>query len=95
MKLLLLFLEIAFMSFASQRQSDIDQQFPTMEQLDSLYLNQWNLQKYNIANSAFRAVYLNAAEKKIIYYLNLVRLNPKTICGHVCQWIQRFKLLPQ
>jgi uncharacterized protein YkwD len=37
----------------------------------------WNDPKYSVANSAMNEEYLTAEEKKIYYYLNLVRMNPK------------------
>jgi hypothetical protein len=77
MKLLSLLLGIAIIFCAPRGRNEIDQQVTTMEQLDSLYQSQWNLSQCDSANSAKRAAYLNDAEKKVIYYLNLVRLNPR------------------
>lgn len=77
MKSLLLFLAIAFIFCVHRGRNDIDQEVPTMEQLDSLYQNQWNLPRYDSAKNAANATYLSDTEKRIIYYLNLVRLNPE------------------
>jgi len=38
---------------------------------------QWNVPKYNGANSAQNEDYLTSEEKQVYYYLNLVRMNPK------------------
>ena len=38
---------------------------------------QWNDPKYEAANSAREADYLTDHEKRVYYYLNLVRMNPK------------------
>jgi hypothetical protein len=81
MKLLLLFLVIAFIFCVHRGRNAIDQEVPTMEQLDSLYQNQWNLPRYDSAKSAANATYLTDTEKRIIYYLNLVRLNPELFAG--------------
>jgi len=47
----------------------------------------WNDPKYNEANSAKDEDYLSENEKKIYYYLNLLRMNPKlfadTYLGHL------------
>jgi len=75
LKLMVLFWGFVFVSWFHRGHGEIE--VPTMERLDSLYKIQWNLPQYDSARSAERTFYLTEAEKKIIYYLNLVRLNPK------------------
>jgi uncharacterized protein YkwD len=41
------------------------------------FLSAWNDPKYLEANSAVNEDYLSAEEKKLFYFLNLVRMNPK------------------
>lgn len=77
MKLLFLLLGVLLISLTNLGQDAIVQRFPSMEHLDSLYRLQWNSSQYAGANAAAKAVYLSEKEKRIIYYLNLARLNPK------------------
>ncbi len=49
---------------------------------------EWNDPKYLIANSANDVDYLTLAEKKVYYYLNLVRLNPKLFAATYLSYLK-------
>ena len=51
--------------------------YPTMAELDAKYSADWNKPEYAAANSAANETYLSDKEKRIFYYLNLARMNPK------------------
>lgn len=49
----------------------------TMEQLDEKYKGDWDKPEYAAANAAANEPYYTTEEKKVFYYINLVRMNPK------------------
>lgn len=51
--------------------------FPTMQELDDRYKSDWDKPEYAIARTADKEPYLGDMEKKICYYMNLVRMNPR------------------
>ena len=52
------------------------QEKPTMGKLDTFYMAKWNQPQYSKANTCADVPYLTDTEKKVVYYLNLARLNP-------------------
>jgi uncharacterized protein YkwD len=75
-QLKLFILLVIVISFIKAENASV-QSFPTMEQLDAQYKAQWSDPKYATARAADTVSYLSAAEKKIYYYLNMVRIDPK------------------
>ncbi len=57
--------------------SDNVEHMPTMEELDEQFKKNWDLPVYASANSASTDSQLTEKEKKIYYYLNILRLNPR------------------
>jgi uncharacterized protein YkwD len=54
-----------------------DSTYQSKQGLSNDFSASWKDPKYLEANSAFNEDYLTAEEKRIYYYLNLVRMNPK------------------
>lgn len=49
----------------------------------SAYSKEWDNPKYKVCNTAARASYMTEDEKRVIYILNLARMNPKLFCKTV------------
>ena len=56
---------------------------PAMSSPLAAYSAEWNDAKYEVCNTAAHTRYLNEDEKRIIYILNLARMNPRLFCKTV------------
>lgn len=76
--IILLFLSLVLFSYNNDEfvKEDNDRHL-TKEELDELYLKQWDETELNRANTAISESYLSNEEKEIYFYLNLVRINPR------------------
>jgi len=61
----------------------------------SAFSAEWNDKRYLVCNTAENAPYLNLAEKKVIYILNLARVNPTLFLETVVKKYPTFSKQPQ
>lgn len=75
-QILTLSAEAQDVTFSFDKKPNTTIEIKTLDQ-PSDYFSSWNDPKYLEANSALNEDYLTNEERKVFYYLNLVRMNPK------------------